>query len=209
MQTVGQFISEICDKYRERKFFIDYKRQEYTYAQWEKDSESLAQDLKEKDLHPGDFVLLWFGNNYGYLAAYGGAARAEGVVAPLSSRLTNREAAGIFALVRPRIVLTDEQGWENIGPVIKNNSAEYVGIFKDGKWEWEVLFPNVTARRSDSKLAHLRFTSGSSGEPKAVMLTHKNMLYRVGKPAQYALDRDVFFLAIPFVFRPDRIIQTC
>lgn len=208
MLTVGSFIKQVCEEFPEQTLLLDFKKQkQVNYARWGRDSQALAIKLQQLGFRPGDFIVSRFSNDYSYLAAYGGASLAEGVVAPLSARLTMRETAQILDLVKPRWFLTDVQGLEDVQSVLEAGSVEFLGIYDQGAWNWKRLEPSQAARLQDPGLAHLRFTSGTSGEPKAVMLTHNNMLCRLGNTGHYAQPQDVFHLAIPFVFRPDRLIQ--
>lgn len=208
MLTVGQFIAKVCEQFPEHFLLSDFRQGcKYTYSRWADDSISLAGQLQEKGFAPGDFVMFRFGNDYGYLLAYGGVSRVEGVVAPIAVRLTKREVARLLAFVRPRWFLTDRAGWTELNQIIKQSSVSMAGVYDHGEWDWVKINPLLKARLPEPELAHLRFTSGSQGEPKAVALTHGNMLCRVGNTGLYALPGDIFYLPIPFVFRPDRVIQ--
>lgn len=207
INRVGDFIAHICDEFPEHFIFRDYSRGErYTYTEWGQDGDILARELQAQGFEPGDFVLMRFGNNYGYLAAYGGISRAEGVAAPVALRLTGRELTRVLDLVKPKWYLADLPEWKESREAVAASTVAHIGLWTGTGWEWKNNDPRGEARRPDLGLAHLRFTSGSQGEPKAVALTQANMLCRVGCPGHYAAAGDVFFLGIPFVFRPDRLI---
>lgn len=208
MNTVGTFIKHVCDRFPKHVLLHDFNRHEkYHYDRWARDGERLAQTLRERGFVPGDFAMMRFGNDYGYLEAYAGLVRAEGVVAPIALRLTARELARLLHLVAPKWFLTDRAGWEEMAETVSASSVQSIGVYDEGMWTWYANAGMKTPRCPDSTLAHLRFTSGTQGEPKVVMLTHGNMIYRVDQPGQYAQEGDIFFLPIPFVFRPDRLIQ--
>lgn len=208
MDTVGSLINDICNKFPNQVLIHDFNRQEkFTYGEWAKDSAGLAQELKDRGFAPGDYGMMRFGNDYGYLVTYGGIARAEGVVAPVPLRLTPWEFARLLNLVAPKWLFVNRVGWDEMAETVMGSSVQNVGIYHEGNWEWLEIQGVKVPRDPDPTLAHLRFTSGSQGEPKAVMLTHHNMIYRIDQPEQYAQEGDVFFLPIPFVFRPDRLIQ--
>ncbi|MDA8228846.1 MAG: class I adenylate-forming enzyme family protein [Desulfitobacterium hafniense] len=208
MATVGQFLNNVCERFPEQNVLNDYDRkQKWTYRQWSLDSQQLVRELSSMSLEAGDFVMTRFGNDYGYLVAYGGVARAEGVIAPIGLRMTRKELGRLLALVKPKWFLTSASEWEEIEETVRQSSIVKIGIYTEGTWTWSDNTPFYPARKPDHSLAHLRFTSGSQGEPKIVALTHYNMIYRVGNFKHYAQEGDVFYLSIPFVFRPDRLIQ--
>lgn len=208
MFNVGEFIIRTCDSFPRRDVIFEYDtHQKYSYGKWGTDINLLASELVKRGFKAGDFVMIRFGNNYGYLNAYGGASIAGGVTAPIPMRLTLREISQLLAVVKSKWFLTSKDNWLEVADAVKSSSVKWVGLYHDSKWEWLELMGTIPARTPNKELAHLRFTSGSAGDPKVVALNHKNMLYRLGNYNHYALDADVFFLSIPFLFRPDRLIQ--
>lgn len=207
-RTVGEFLAQVCEMFPNQSILNDFSRKRrVSYARWGVDQSALATELQIRGFVPGDFTMIRFGNNYGFLLAYAGVARVEGVIAPVATRQTKSELERLLKIVRPKWFLIDTEGWEEMKQTLQQSSVQQVGVFDGLTWTWMELTAKQASRKPDPSLAHLRFTSGSQGEPKVVMLTHKNILYRVGDYAQYALTGDVFYCAIPFVFRPDRLIQ--
>ncbi|MBW2263257.1 MAG: long-chain-fatty-acid--CoA ligase [Deltaproteobacteria bacterium] len=145
-----------------------------SYAELGHRTLSLARCMHEAGLRPGDRVAILEDNTGAFLESYYACAAAGLVAAPLNTRLSPREigfilddAGARWALaskrhagliqdgVLERIVWTDSEGWEDMAG--------------GGARGFEP--PAV----SEEDVAHLYYTSGTTGRPKGVMLTHRNV----------------------------------
>ena len=108
--------------------------------------------------------------------AVAGAGR---VLVPLNPRLPTAEVARVAAVTEARVVYvpTDRAG-EVTGAVADHPSAPRV-VASRGRWE-DLLVgadrgPVALAASSADALAQIQFTSGTSGPPKGVLVTHGAM----------------------------------
>ncbi len=103
-----------------------------------------------------------------------GVPAAGMVLLPLNTRLATPELAAIIEAARPKLLITDRDP----GPLA--DTVARVVTFE----EWDVLLdhadaasaaPDATAVGEDD-LALLYFTGGTTGRPKGVMLSHRNLV---------------------------------
>ncbi|HEY3570041.1 MAG TPA: amino acid adenylation domain-containing protein, partial [Thermoanaerobaculia bacterium] len=145
---------------------------------------AIAAHLQER-LAPGDRALLLYPPGLEFVAAFFGCLYA-GVVAvpayPPRPRRSPTRLATILADARPAAVLTTAALAEHAGPWTAELPAlgAVHWIATDGigagagaaGWKPPVLSPQ--------SLAFLQYTSGSTSDPKGVMVTHGNILHNQG-----------------------------
>ncbi len=103
---------------------------------------------------PGDRVVVQVRNGRNFVVAYYGVLIAGGVVVPLPIGATEVEVAMVVADSGAALVLRDG----DVGRLAGNGQ------------------PLETVHRNDDDAAAILYTSGTSGDPKGVVLTHRNLL---------------------------------
>jgi long-chain acyl-CoA synthetase len=130
----------------------------------------LATGLRARGLAPGDRVLLFMRNHPAYLELLYGCWWAGLAVVPVNAKLHLREAAWIaaHAQVRCAFVTADiGTGLEAGAECIDVDTPAYEALLAQGAMACEP--------RAPADLAWLFYTSGTTGKPKGVMLTHRNL----------------------------------
>ncbi len=142
-----------------------------TYSQLASRCERVGPALASLGLAPGDRVAILAANCHRYVEAYMGVPAAGMVLLPLNTRLAAPELISIVQAARPKVLVTDRDP----GPLA--DVVARVVTFE----EWDVLLdhaspPSRTPEVSEDDLALLYFTGGTTGRPKGVMLTHRNLV---------------------------------
>jgi 8-amino-7-oxononanoate synthase len=151
-----------------------------TFATLHRRARAIAAHLGEHVI-PGDRVVLLVPPGLEYVAAYFGCLYA-GVVAvpayPPNPRRADPRVARIVADCGARVALVSDafmarlDGWLALSPELSALTWLDAGRLADGDAaSWRA--PSVTG----PSLAMLQYTSGSTGDPRGVMLTHANLLH--------------------------------
>jgi len=130
---------------------------------------ALARALRDKGIVPGDRVAIFAGNCPEYLVMFYGVWIAGGVVVPINAKLHPREAAWIIEDSGATMVFASPQ----LGAVLADVSAVGQVDVAGPKFQaMQVGDPLPCVPRAPSDLCWLFYTSGTTGRPKGVCITH-------------------------------------
>lgn len=173
-----------------------------TWAELELLVRALAGGLAERRLDRGDRVVIMLDNGVEFVAAYFGTLRAGMVAVPINTGYTASEVSGVIQSCRPRLVIADARS----APVVQQALVDGVGLVVVGTDGWRRLTVGSTPPPQDptdpESLAVLLFTAGTSGQPRAAMLTHRSLianlqqLSRLDSPCAMTAD-DVALMVLP------------
>ena len=152
-----------------------------TYAELQTRSNQLAHLLREHGVRRGDRVGLFFPKAVESLVAMLGVLKAGAVYVPLDPHAPVRRVSGIAADCGLRALVTTAERLRGLGPGAVDCAVLVSGEARsDGEVPWTALDacpasppPEIGV---ESDLAYILYTSGSTGQPKGVMLTHRNAL---------------------------------
>lgn len=144
----------------------------YTYSELENRAHAFARLMTQRHVTKGDRVLLWAPNQPDWVAAMFGTFLAGGVLVPLDVRSSREFVERVVAQTEPVLAFAgrDQAGVlrELEVPVVE---METLHLPADGKVD------PVPLGRDD--IAEIIFTSGTTGDPKGVMLSHHNIVSNV------------------------------
>ena len=147
-----------------------------THGQWAARSAGLASRLREAGLQPGDRVLLFARNHPRYLEVLWGLWWAGLVAVPVNAKLHPREVEWIAANCGARwTFVTSDVAPEPLARIerqIDLESDEAAALLAPVPDPFAV--PLAELDLGDT--AWLFYTSGTTGRPKGVMLTHRNLM---------------------------------
>ena len=161
----------------------------FTYAEFGARVGRLAGALQTLDVHLEDRVAFLSTNCHRLLEAYYGVLEAGAVLLPLNIRLSPQELAYVLNDAGVSILFLESAFLPLVEAFRNSVSSIRKFVLLDGnphaKWlepqSYDDLLSAATPLRRDvmgveeNSLAELFYTSGTSANPKGVMLTHRNV----------------------------------
>jgi long-chain acyl-CoA synthetase len=151
-----------------------YRRQKLTYMELYASALFWSSVLAARSVVPGDRVLLWGANSAEWVACFWGILLRGAVVVPMDSAASPDFVRRAVKDAGVKLILRDRQQMEQPGA-----PPSMVIDFKDAlasihRAAHAELNPGETSTRST--IAEILYTSGTTAEPRGVVLTHGNFL---------------------------------
>lgn len=180
----------------------DDSKESLTYSQVLEKVQALSFWLIENGIKKGDRIIVMGKNSPEWGVAFHSVFFASGIVVPVDNGLHEADVANIVKTSKPKIVFCDDDK----AHFYSENFPELT-IKSLNKENTENYIYNLSAKNpvqqnepvSENDTAAILFTSGTTGKPKGVMLSHKNLISD-GFIAQTNLSvysTDVFYALLP------------
>ncbi len=164
----------------------DRPEETITYADLYREALLVAGALEARGTRSGDAVAIMLPTSRGFFSTFMGTLFAGGVPVPLYPPFSRarieeyaRRQSAILENAQARILVTVREG-RALGAVLRSkaSSLREVVEVRDLLEEARILDPAAIAIRPDAP-ALIQYTSGSTGDPKGVLLSHENLLANI------------------------------
>jgi long-chain acyl-CoA synthetase len=162
-----------------------YRMEWFTYGQVLEMAFGFCRDLETRRIGKGERVMLWGENCAEWVAAFFGCAMCGAVVVPMDNRASADFAARVSAQVEARLWVCsrrhapDLAGQAPVVPVLLLEDLSKAAGHPSAA-------PPVVVGRDD--VLQIVFTSGTTAEPKGVVITHGNVLANIA-PLEQEMQR--------------------
>ncbi|STX48385.1 acyl-CoA synthetase [Legionella hackeliae] len=181
-------------------------KEEITYSVLHERARTIAGMLKRR-VRIGDRIILMYGPGIEFIVAYWGCLYAGAVAVPVippQNLALTEKLSKIISNAKPTLLLSTQKiitKLNNLSRLKRINNLPVIRRFTEHYWdkelklaEWDMdqvtwlatdeleikeqdfwSAPNL----SEHNLAFLQYTSGSTGNPKGVMVSHSNLLHNL------------------------------
>jgi long-chain acyl-CoA synthetase len=174
-----------------------YRREIWTYQKLAAAAFSCAEELKEHGVHTGDRVLLWGPNSAEWMAAFWGCLLRGAVAVPMDDGATVEFAARVARETSVRLILASREKATldaGIATLTQEDFAdtprgthERGGQHVRGEWPTAAFESMADESLTRNHVAQILFTSGTTADPRGVVLTHGNFLANL-EPLERGID---------------------
>ena len=201
--TFPEMLKITTKRYGDRPFFTvfeDESKKTLTYNQVLAKVEKLSNWLIANGIKKGDRVAVMGKNSPEWALVYHSTFFASGIIVPIDNGLHENEVINVVRTAEPKIVICDDEK----APLFQKNFPDLIvkSLNPGENYVYDLQSEEKMALNepvTENDIAAILFTSGTTGTPKGVMLSHKNLISD-GFIAQTNLDifpTDVFYALLP------------
>lgn len=149
-----------------------YRRETWTYEKLWKSAALCARKLKKHGIEKGDRVMIWGPNCAEWMAAFWGCLLLGAVAVPMDDGATSAFVLRVIQDAGVKLMAVSRRKPHVQDDMPTLFMEDLADTFVDAVTAWAAL--NPTIERTD--IAQILYTSGTTGEPRGVVLTHGNFL---------------------------------
>jgi len=154
--------------------YLGNRRRVTTYGELARLAGRFAALLAQRGIVSGDRVLLWAENSAEWIAAFYGCMLRGVLAVPLDAHGTSEFAERVAADVTPKLAVGDAALLSQLPSAFEHLA------FEDWLTELPAEEAGPIADLSASTPLEILFTSGTTDDPKGIVLTHGNVLASIG-----------------------------
>jgi acyl-CoA synthetase (AMP-forming)/AMP-acid ligase II len=183
------------------------KRFEITWKQFDDKANQFSNVLADRGVKKGDKVAHFMMNSIDWLVAYFGIVRTGAWVVPLNFRFTAEDLKYCCDVAEPTVIVFDEEFAGRVeaakGQLKTVKSYICTGNPPSFAESYTKLVDAAPATSLNTQISladecGLYFTSGTTGQPKPILLTHENMLCScITENANHKQTKDDCFILLP------------
>jgi len=183
--NLKQMIEDTAKRYGDKTSII-FGEQRLSYAELDAASNKVANTLTEIGVGKGDRVVILLPNVPEFAVFYFGLVKNGAIAVPLDTRYKVDELASLFDNSQPQVLVTESPFLDPLVPVLPRFKSIKHVIDLSSKYEGQFLsYREIMATGSAHRvkvepepedIAHIAYTSGPSGRPRGVMLSHQRLV---------------------------------
>ncbi|MDY6912284.1 MAG: AMP-binding protein, partial [Chloroflexota bacterium] len=184
---VGDMISSTAFRFPHRTGIVDEHGMRLTWQQMDSRINSLAHAFIEMGIKRQETVAMLAENCAQYAEFLFAAAKSNTIAAGLNYRLTPEQLLIQIDDCRPKAIIVQKKYAELIEPIISRlkEVKVFIGFGEGHRFEhdYETLIKKFPATEPDVEIDEndihtITYTSGTTGAPKAVVVTHRTQVAR-------------------------------
>lgn len=202
--TLPELFTITTERYPDRKCFSIYEPDNLfmTYSEAYQAIVEVSNHLVKLGVKKGDRVALTGKNSPEWTVGYLAILYTGGVVVPIDYQLKDEEIAGLIQFSDAKVLLIDEEKHDTIGKDKALKLKETISLSpKKEKYILDIREAEYKDREQpeETDLAAILYTSGTTGNQKGVMLTHKNFVSDcfLAQAHMNLYPEDVFYALLP------------
>ncbi|WP_250277852.1 amino acid adenylation domain-containing protein [[Clostridium] colinum] len=199
MKNIIEYLENSIKKYS-NKICIKQDSEQITFNDLRNKARKLGSLIGRKNLFKSP-IVVFMDKSINAIVSFLGVAYSGNFYIPIDIEMPSNRIKKILNTLNSKVIVTTKDNFENI----KCISGEYDIIYIEdiiNEIEDEELLEYIQSKCIDTDLLYVLFTSGSTGEPKGVTISHKSVIdYIEWVTKTFKIsDNDIFGNQAPFYF---------
>ena len=200
---------------------ITHKKSVFSYSELANEVNRAAYGLRALNIQRFDRVAIYLPKQPETVFSFFGASKAGAVFVPVNPLLKPNQVKYILDDCNLRILITSKQRLSQLKDqittcedlraivCIDDPGIQHIGSVQVFSWQQFIDTPspdansnNINSPLTDNDMAAILYTSGSTGNPKGVVLSHRNMVVGAESVSEYLQNssQDKILAVLPFSF---------
>jgi amino acid adenylation domain-containing protein len=167
-------------------FAVEFCGQRLTFAELNARANQLANYLMKRGIGPGSMVGVSVERSFEMMVAILGVLKTGAAYVPLDPTYPRERIAFMIHDTAAQVVITQSHLAQNVDAGVERISLDQ---------DWQIITnendTNPTVSASSAQVALVLYTSGSTGNPKGVMLEHRSLVnFATSAKATYGIEAD-------------------
>lgn len=170
--NLGDYFEDVAGKFANRTA-IKYPDRSYSYSELNTKATYFAEVLLTAGVVAGDVVAIVNTKEFEAYAMMVACLKVGAAYTSFDADLPESRAESMVKRCRPKLICSDQENCSKFQKLANENSVPLLSL-KSNELERKVSFSG--SHFSGDKIAYIMFTSGSTGEPKGVAISHQNVM---------------------------------
>jgi fatty-acyl-CoA synthase len=184
-RTTGQQLEYVATRWPNRLALVSmHQNRRLTWGELLNAADRLAAGLADLGAEPGDRVGVWAMSCYEWIVVHFACARMGAILVSVNPASRSRELSFILEKSKMRVLFLRERdertayaGILRDAMVGTNTELRHAICFESQAWtDLQSSEPRPAAATTLDDVINIQYTSGTTGSPKGVLLTHRNLV---------------------------------
>ncbi len=181
-ESIAEFFLENFPAHRRECAYLQrrgYRTESFTYGTVVDRAFAFARELGSRGIRKGDRVMLWGENSAEWVAAFFGCALCGVVVVPMDDGASTDFALRVFRQIEAKMLAGSRRHMRERDSALPEGTKSTASfVFEDwAEVQNPPALPKISLTRDD--VLQIIFTSGTTAEPRGVVITHGNVLANI------------------------------